>query len=409
MKKLIFSIAVTMCSLFATAQASLNTPGWISMNLNDFMCNKATEDDPLNFDGYGDEVYFVIFYSVANQYGVTKFTNKMVSKTFGDIYRFPNRVVAGHANPDNKSGGLNAGSQFFVGNDFPNLTRIRVEAGDFITFIPTIWEWDNESNAQLQASFESRLVNSFNDLNLKMVSLLQNNLGFNKLYQIDNLALLNFPSFKDILSPIINKTGSRPIGITGTGEFSPIVRGMNPAIIKSQRSNNLVTDGKYYMNYQNFTINEDALGNTAAHGIYDLRYHFTFEEDATKPAAQAPINNNIRPIKKDVSAYTNALFNIAGKWTGTQTNDAGLYPQAVAFTLNSSGEIMIANEQSGAVAAKGTYTFANNIINGSYKLLSSNETVSFTGSYDPSSKKMTCSLGLGASTTGQGKWILVKQ
>jgi hypothetical protein len=410
MNKILFSVVLVMVSFFAGAQSGSNAPGWITIDLNDFMCNKATEDDPLNFDGFGDEVYFVIFYSVANQYGVTKYSGKVTSKIYGDTYRFPDRILAGHANPDNK-GGMSSGSQFFPGNEFPNLKKLRVEAGDFITIIPTIWEWDNGSNGQLQAAFESRMVNSFQAINLKMVDILRYCYGYGKCYQVSNPAAMNFPAFNDILSPAINKTASRPIGINAAGEFSPIIVGLNSAIIKTQRSNNLVTDNKSYMNYISFTVNEDALGNTSAHGIYTLRYHFTFEEDMTKPAAPpspAPAPVNIRPIKQNTGIIATTLFTITGKWSGTQTNDYGQYPQAVAFTLTNAGEIIMANEKTGAVAAQGTYTFLNNIINGSYKLLSSGETISFTGTYDANTKKMNCSLGAGASTTGQGKWVVSK-
>ncbi len=407
MNKLSFSIALVFFSLFANAQSGSNPPGWITINLNDFMCNKATADDFLNFDGYGDEVYFVIFYSVANQYGITKYSNKMVSKTYGDKYRFSDRIVAGQANPDNASGGLLTGNQFFPGDAFPNLNKIRVEAGDFITMIPTIWEWDNETNPQLQASFESRMINSFNAINLKMVELLRYCYGYSGCYQINNSGALSIPSFKDILSPTINRASSRPIGITATGEFAPITVGLNSIIIKTQRSNNIITDGKSYMNYISFDINEDALGNTTAHGNYRLRYHFTFEEDMSKPASPKPISGKERPIKQNVNISLSP--SITGKWIGTQTNDYGQYPQAVVFTLNNSSEIIMANEQTGALGAKGTYTFSNNTINGSYKLLSSNETISFTGTYDPATQKMTCSLGMGTSTTGQGKWVMSKQ
>jgi hypothetical protein len=306
---------------------------------------------------------------------------------------------------------MSSGSQFFPGEGFPNLKRLRVEAGDFITMIPTIWEWDNGSNGQLQASFESRMLNSFQGVNLKALETLRYCYGYGGCYQL-NAAYVNLPSFKDILSPTINKTASRPIGITGAGEFSPIIVGLNSAIIKTQRSNNLIADGKSYMNYINFTVNEEALGNTSAHGIYTLRYHFTFEEDMTKPAtpapAPAPAAINIRPIKQNSGILATQFFTINGKWTGTQTNDNGVYPQAVAFTLTNAGEIIMANEQSGVIGAQGTYTFVNNIIKGSYKLLSSSETISFTGSYDPNTRKMTCTLGMGSATTGQGKWVVSK-
>jgi len=419
MNKILFSIALVIISFFSAAQSGSNAPGWITIDLNDFMCNKATEDDPLNFDGFGDEVYFVIFYSVANQYGVTKYSNKLVSKIYGDTYRFPDRILAGHANPNNK-GGMSTGSQFFPGDGFPNLKKIRVEAGDFITMVPTIWEWDNGSSGQLQAAFESRMVNSFQPVNLKMVEMLRYCYGYNNCYQISNPTVMNFPVFKDILSPTINKTASRPIGINAAGEFSPIIVGLNSAIIKSQHRNSPVLNGRSYMNYVSFTVNEDGLGNTSAHGIYTLRYHFTFEEDMAKPAAPPPpaatpainlprVPVSGRPIKQNPGFLNTQLFTINGKWTGTQVNDYGQYPQSVAFTLTNAGEIIMASEQTGAIAAQGTYTFVNNIINGSYKLLSSSETISFTGSYDPNTKKMTCNLGMGNKTNGQGKWVVSKQ
>lgn len=415
MNKILFSAALVMVSFFSAAQSGSNAPGWITIDLNDFMCNKATEDDPLNFDGFGDEVYFVIFYSVANQYGVTKYSNKLVSKIYGDTYRFPDRIAAGHANPDNK-GGMSSGSQFFPGEGFPNLKKIRVEAGDYITMVPTIWEWDNGSNGQLQAAFESRMINSFQAVNLKMVDMLRYCYGYGKCYQITNPAVMNFPAFKDILSPAINRTASRPIGINAAGEFSPVIVGLNSAIIKSQHSNSPVINGRSNMNYISFNINEEALGNTSAHGIYTLRYHFSFEEDMTKPAppppapapATPPVTIGTRPIKQNAGILTTQLFTVSGKWAGTQTSASGQYPQAVAFTLTNAGEITMASEQTGAIAAQGTYTFVNNSINGSYKLLSSGETISFTGSYNASTKKMTCSLGMGDKTTGQGTWVVSK-
>ncbi|MEO7486955.1 MAG: hypothetical protein ABIU77_07625 [Ferruginibacter sp.] len=56
----------------------------------------------------------------------------------------------------------------------------------------------------------------------------------------------------------------------------------------------------------------------------------------------------------------------------------------------------------------GAYTFSNNVIKGWYKLLSSSETISFAGTYDANTKKMTCSLGMGDKTSGQGKCVVSK-
>ncbi len=108
-----------------------------------------------------------------------------------------------------------------------------------------------------------------------------------------------------------------------------------------------------------------------------------------------------------VTKITTATASIAGNWSGTQTNDYGQNPQAISFQLTTSGEFIIANPN-GSVAAKGSYTFSNNTINGTYKLTSSGETISFTGTYDPSTQKLNCTLGSGTKTTGQGKWLAVK-
>lgn len=415
MKRIIVTTTLIISFLVAQAQRSSYSPGWITINLNDFMCNKATADDPLNFDGFGDEVYFVIFYSVANQYGVTKYSNKLVSKTYGDTYRFPDRVGAGSANPDNK-GGILTGNQFFPGSEFPNLKRIRVEAGDFITVIPTIWEWDNGGSSQLQSSFESRVMNSFNVINLKMVNVIRECHGYYSCYDITNPSAINFPVFADLLNPLVNAVGSRPIGMSATGEFTPVVFGLNSDIIKSQDHSSLPNGINYSMSYISFNINEESLGNTSGHGIYRLRYHFSFEEDAYKPApsppstpAPMPIKTNIitRPVKVIGGTINRPLiFSISGAWAGTQTNNG--YIQNIGFELTDNGEYLI-KDNNGLLAAKGSYTFSNNSINGTYKLLSSGETYSFTGTFDPVTQKLNCTLGNSPSTTGQGIWVVTKK
>ncbi len=113
--------------------------------------------------------------------------------------------------------------------------------------------------------------------------------------------------------------------------------------------------------------------------------------------AQITTNRQLPVAKTNVSTTT-----LAGNWSGTQTNDYGQYPQAINFQLTTTGEFSMGQ------AAKGTYTFSNNIINGNYKLTSSGETISFTGNYDPATQKLNCTLGLGTKTTGQGKWVAGK-
>jgi hypothetical protein len=424
MKKSFLLLALIATIFCANAQRSTYPAGWITVNLNDFMCKKATADDILNFDGWGDEVYVVLFYSVSNQYGVTKYSNKLVSPVYGDIDRFPGRTLAGNANPDRKSGGLLTGSQFFPGNTAPNLKRIRVEAGDFITVIPTIWEFDNNSNSQIQASLESRMINSFNDINLKVVDNIRECFGYYDCYYMSNTTFIRVPSFTDILRPVNGANGSRPIGMNASGDYIPTVFAVNSQMIKSQNGPTSYDGKTYSMNYRSFEVNEDAMGNTRDHGIYSLRFHFTFEEDLSKPAPPpAPSNPGTisgpagikNPGDKPLTIKNpaqNTLINpkqiFPGNWSGTQTSDAGMYPQNYGFELTAANEFIMKVQSTGAIACRGTYTTSGLSISGSYKQFSDGSTYSFAGSYDANTGKITCTLGNGTSTTGQGKWIVSK-
>lgn len=96
-------------------------------------------------------------------------------------------------------------------------------------------------------------------------------------------------------------------------------------------------------------------------------------------------------------------INITGTWSGTQTNDAGLYPQAFIFQLTATGEFICGNQQTGIVTGRGTYTFSNNHLYGSYKVYASSETFSFSGVYDATTQTITFTQGIGTSIKGQGR------
>ncbi len=95
---------------------------------------------------------------------------------------------------------------------------------------------------------------------------------------------------------------------------------------------------------------------------------------------------------------------LIGNWKGTQYNEQGLYPQAFVFNLTAAGEFLMGNAQAG-YAARGRFSFSNNVIRGSYVLTSSGEQIAFTGNYDAATQTLTCTQGMGGSVTNQGKWI----
>ena len=117
---------------------------------------------------------------------------------------------------------------------------------------------------------------------------------------------------------------------------------------------------------------------------------------------QAQIGNQPKQVSKTRMSNTGVTVSLAGSWSGTQTNDNGLYPQAFAFQLTDRG-VLSMSDSKGVVAAQGTYTFVNNVFNATYKQFSSSETFSMTGTYDAGTQKLTCTQGSGTAVNGQGK------
>lgn len=102
---------------------------------------------------------------------------------------------------------------------------------------------------------------------------------------------------------------------------------------------------------------------------------------------------------------SNTGISLVGSWTGTQTTDAGLYPQAFQFQLTDKGEFLMTTS-TGTVAANGTYTYKDNRFTASFKQLSSGETFTIAGTYDGNTQKLNCTMGSGTNTTGQGRITL---
>ena len=290
MRKIMLSIALAASACFSDAGAqNPYVPGWVTIDVNLVDCVKATADDLLHFDGFGDEVYLVTFVSVANKSCATKDTTKFTLNVFGDRWRFPNRQLAGTVNPSTFfQGGITDGTRFAFRDVFLDLRRLRLELGDIVTTIPTVWEWDNGSNSQLQAAFDSRMLNFFQAINLRVAYTMENTGG--RVYEIRG-AGLGLPSFQAILRLLLSRPGSRPIGMTATGELaSPIAIALNSLVLVQLRNNSILyspSDASFMRDIA-FTIDENALGNTSAHGVYRLRYTVAFEPDTSKPAAPAP-------------------------------------------------------------------------------------------------------------------------
>lgn len=424
MKKIIL-IAIMLNAAGLFAQQS--DKGKIRLYLHSVVCEKETADDIFEGDGKGDEIFVTLFYSVASSNGTTKYINKFTTGIYGDNRIWPARVKAGSAG---STGGIKPNDVIYlhpqtesympIGDErFKGLKAIEtdLEAGDILTIIPVLWEWDN-AGGSTQNSFESFLLNSFNSINIRMA-------GFTQRFDIktvnwqfgdDGSNSINIAGLTQILQGVNGVPGNRPIGMALNGSYNPQVYVFNANICENW---NKLMEGSSNAAWKNLPVyyNEPQLGNSRDHGKYGLMIYPEFLKAA--PSTQISpktINNNIsvirngdKPLKINNQA-PNILISqtLTGNWTGTQTNDHGMYPQAISFELTGNGDFLI-KDQSGTLASKGTYTFSNNIISGSYKQLSSGETFSFSGTFDPSTQQLSGTLGSGTAINGQGKWTATKK
>ena len=429
MKKYYFFFLAITLSVNCFSQSA--APGQLKITIESFKCLNQSWDGLVEFDGHGNEVFINYGYRV---YNPSNPGSMKPGAGFTSVYGSTGngRIQAGTANA---IGGIANGNVVIVNT--PVLNE-RVEADDLIIFSPSVWEWDNSNNDRLNL-FNQQLAT---DLNWVMGqpypflnTTINNNDPYNGRFSTIGDGYRNYRPFikySNILKPLFNVQNNRPVGaLTGSfsGEHLAIY---NPAV--------LILDTKVLMEVytRNKNVRENAYGTThperprsvseeveivftedtyaivTSNGRYSLKLRIEFTPDAASTngliSTPTSINTTIkkdRPVK-NINILNSALP-VIGNWSGTQTNDYGLYPQAVSFQLTNTGEFIMANTQTGVVGAKGTYTFSNNIINGSYKLLSSGETISFTGTFDPNTQKLSCSLGMGTATTGQGKWIVSKK
>jgi len=429
MKKIIL---LTACLNVITLFAQQNDKGKVNIYLHSLICDKETTDDLFDGDGKGDEIFITVFYSVASSNGTTKYINKFTTSIYGDNRNWPARIKRGSAG---NTGGIKAKDVLYlhpqtedrmlIGDErFKGLKVIEanLDAGDILTIIPVLYEWDN-NNVNTQNAFESYLWNAFNNVNIRMA-------GFTQRFNINSASRqfsdagsnsINMAGISQILQGVNGVSGNRPIGMAQNGSYNPQVFVFNAPILENWMTMMQPYTREAWYNLPVY-YDEPLLGNNRDHGKYSLMINPEFIKSAPAPASPvAAVNSNLSSIRKtDKTVQVNNQIKnpslaivgsqpIVGVWAGTQTNDYGMYPQAVSFELTANKEFIIANSKTGVVAAKGTYSFNNNILTGSYKQFSSSETYSFTGTFDSNLQKLTCTLGTGTATTGQGKLVMSKQ
>ncbi len=407
MKKLL-----TLAILIIAANTIFAQGGRIKVYFAGFDCYRETWDDILHTDGKGDEVFFTFAFTLGDKNGNSKLSYEKRSAVYGDATGpFSNRISVGSFVDlfGNNKGGIKAGDNYRC-NDL--IGEYDMANGDILTIVPTGWEHDPISDNSI--SFTSTLKSFYNSINQKVAPIM---IGFNLL--TGNLGGVIYNSASLGLSSIkaggnqgeLGRPGTRPIGMEKFGDFSAKLVVLNTPNLTTVCNNDMgFGKGVIAVNYD-----EVEVGNLRDHGNYSILLRVEFVPEVIVPTpASAPVASpkGISTIKqgmpkRNIQAIT-TTFSGSGTWIGTQTNDDGLYPQAISFQLSNAGEFIVA-DQRGVVAAKGNYAFSNNNFSGSYKTFNDGETYSLTGTYDPNTQNLSISRGTGTATTGQGKWLVRKK
>ena len=130
--------------------------GRYRITVNGFRSLQATNDDPiLHRDGKGDEIFVAVFVG-SDLTSARRLDRKVVrSRVYGDINRFPERILAGSSSPTGGIGPGNAvpataGAALLPVLATPDRLPLLVWEGmlwdgDFgMAVAPSIWEWDGD-------------------------------------------------------------------------------------------------------------------------------------------------------------------------------------------------------------------------------------------------------------------------
>lgn len=410
--------------------------GQLKITVESVRCINKSWDGFIELDGHGSEImvgFASRIYNPANPQAARAgigFTPVFGSNVNGQV-----RAGSQTAN----LGGINNG-------DIVNINQLVLDehlgADDVVLFAPTLWEVDDFNDRTTINLFNVQLANDLNWAVQQTFPFANTPVEYgNTERQLNQRVFKIFDKYsygqalkyhnimKHLFLP--NAQGNRPIGFKAGrfGEemlvvYPPTLVGLDTRILNALYYNNIPSNNtglshaekesrRYFIAGVTVNCTEHTYNIETSNGSYSLflRIEFTpIPGTAASPGGLSGLPTK-NPGKKDMSARTinisNTTLAVAGRWTGHQTNDAGLYPQAIAFELTANNEFII-KDGKGTVASKGTYSFSNNAISGSYKQLSTGETFSFSGAFDPKAQKISGTLGSGTSVTGQGKWVVTR-
>ncbi|HEX7847088.1 MAG TPA: hypothetical protein VF476_14905 [Chitinophagaceae bacterium] len=428
MKKIMLSFCVTALSINCFGQST--SGGQLKITIESFKCLIKSWDGVVEFDGHGNEASATYSYRIYNPSNPSAARSGMNGTSiFGSNINGMTR--AGTQTPD--LGGIQAGDVVPVGM---LVMSEHINADDYIIIAPTIWEWDGPRTSTF-SSFNAQLENDLNwamnqpfpyastTINLQdpygsRVTKIFDKYSYGQATKYHNI-------FQSFMCPGVGQ-GNKPVDLrSGTFNnqcmviYPPTLLLLDTRVLMAVYNHNKnVSEINHperpgrISNLVEIKFTENTYAVQANNGAYSMLLKIEFTPDVviapSKTVFTRPKVETLRQDPQQVSAkVASSASAIIGKWSGTQTNDDGLYPNPISFELTGNGEFIMADSRSGLVSARGVYNYADYTITGSYKMLSSGETIAFAGTYDPFKKQITCSLGMGNPPKGQGRWNVIKQ
>ena len=168
-------IIIASFALFIVLNGFAQQAGRVKISYAGFKCMRETADDILHLDGKADEVFLRFYFTVADRAGNTRLKYSNQTDTYGDNYGpFGNRINAGSAVDlfGNLKGGIKGGDNYYCNNI---VGEYDLAAGDVLTVVPTIWEWDPGNG--FQGSFDATIDGAYTVINQKASNLSNQRFG----------------------------------------------------------------------------------------------------------------------------------------------------------------------------------------------------------------------------------------
>jgi len=385
MKKSIVFLSISIIAFNLQAQQA----GRVRVTFTECQCIQQAADDILNTDGIGNGVFFQFNFTFSDKNGALKQINTVRTEVYGDNITPPyqSRIRAGSASPDiyvSFTGYTPRGIE--TNNNFKTdrlLGEYYLAAGDVLSLIPTIWEWNvgrgNEAVYDAALESASGLINTNAAAHARQRfpnPIAPGTYNFENLKQLisfDAYTSFGFRTVLKITGDITPK--SRPVGIRMDGTFSPRVLLLTGNDLQAIAN----TEFGYGVGVIPVQYNDLALGNDRDHGNYIILLKVEFSPASApvttnnpptnpppvkNPPADPVFNRNINtgrtiPASKlpnqAATSFTNEF--LTGVWKGTMGTLSSATDGPFSFKINNNA--FWALDKNGATTAAGSYQLLN--------------------------------------------------